>query len=64
VKINSTTNSQPATNGSTRKKTNGLMIKKEMMASLYQSGALPRKFLIKAFPRDIGMLILFYVDYE
>ena len=40
---------------SIRKNTIGLMIKKVMIAILYQSGALPKKFLIKAFPSDIAM---------
>ncbi|CSB53512.1 Uncharacterised protein [Vibrio cholerae] len=57
VKINSTTNNQPARKGLIKKNTIGLIIRKAMMATLYQSGALPRKFLINAFPRDIGMMI-------
>jgi hypothetical protein len=55
--MNSMTSSQPAINGLIKKKTIGLIIRKAIMATLYQSGAFPRKFLIKAFPRDIGMVI-------
>lgn len=29
-----------------------------MMVTLYQSGALPKKFFMKAFPSDIGMIFL------
>ena len=28
------------------------------MATLYQSGALPKKFLMKALPSDIGMILI------
>ena len=44
VKMNSTTSSQPATNGLAKKNTKGLIAKKMRIVSLYQSGDCPRKF--------------------
>jgi len=48
VKINSKINTQPATNGFTKKNRMGLIIRKLTMVSLNQAGELPRKLSTKA----------------
>jgi len=52
VKMNSPTNNQPATKGSTKKKTKGLITKKVIIANLYHLGEFPKKLCINAWLSD------------
>src|SRR5690606_32673 len=58
VKMNSSTSTQPAMYGSTRKNRMGFRTRKPMMVCLYQSGELPRKFRTKPRLRESVMVII------